>query len=445
MSAPPPDAQTAAESATTEPQQRGLIRVARNLTLVNASVTAGALLTSPLQARALGPDGRGDLAAVIIVLGLVPALSDFGLSTFAATETARGTDRRIVIGSIGPLSVAVGLVVAAASPLIASIVAGGRPIVYGLTLVAMALMPLFTFGTLVGGIIWGEQRWGVYAATRLIPPIGLVATFLTLYLTHSLSVASGGITVLAVTILSTTPSLFALRGTGRPRWSASLSRRGRKFGIKVWLGALALQTNARLDQLLMIRLVAPRELGLYVIAVNISLVQSAFIGAVAAALVPRVAAGEQELAARALRVMLMLTGALSAVLIVTVPIFIPVVFGESFRGAVFMSQILVLGAVPFGAAQVMTALFTAMGEPARAARGQLIGILVTVPLLVAFVSRFGGEGAAVISLVSYTLTAGYLGHWLRRRLEMPLSHLLVPRREDLATLRALPILRAFAR
>ena len=108
-----PAGQAAAEPAT---KTSRLGSVTRNLTLVNVSFTLAALVTSPLQARALGPSGRGELAAVLVVTGLLGLLGDFGLGAYVVRESARGTPLRRLVGSVGPQMLALGLLYAVAGP-----------------------------------------------------------------------------------------------------------------------------------------------------------------------------------------------------------------------------------------------------------------------------------------------------------------------------------------
>jgi O-antigen/teichoic acid export membrane protein len=108
------------------PRAPRLGTVTRNLTLVNLAYTLAALVTSPLQAHALGPQGRGELAAVTVVLGLVGALGDLGLGAYAVRESARGRAVRTLVGSVGGQLLVLGIVYALAAPIIAGFVADGR-------------------------------------------------------------------------------------------------------------------------------------------------------------------------------------------------------------------------------------------------------------------------------------------------------------------------------
>jgi O-antigen/teichoic acid export membrane protein len=445
---PHDEAAAPARNAAIEPEAKPgrLGSVARNLTIVNVSLTLAAVVTSPLQARALGPAGRGDLAAVFVVSGLMALLGDLGLGAYVVRESARGAPVRRLVGSVGPMMLVLGLLYAAAGPFLAPLFAGDRSTVRWLLLISFLVAPVVIPSGLTTAIVWGEQRWLLYALQRMTQPVGSLVVFTILYVLGDLTVASAGVTIIILAVAGQLPGYVVLRGAGRPERDRAIAADARHYGRRVWLTLLANQTNARLDQLLMTRLVASSQLGLYVVAVNLSLLQNSFTSAVSSALLPRVAAGDPELAARAMRVVVALISLFALGLFVAVPVIVPVVFGEDFAGAVSMCQILVLAAIPFSVVQLSTATLNGIGYPAIAARGELLSIGITVPALVAFVGRYGGQAAAVTSVLAYSVTALYLVRHVRRLIGVSWRTLFIIKRSDLRALAVLPVVgRIFAR
>ena len=357
-------------------------------------------------------------------------------------ESALGTPVRKLVGSIGPPIVLIGICWAVVGPAVAHLIAGDRSTVYALLFACLLLMPFVMFTSVTSATLWGHQRWRLFTAQRLIVPLGSVLVYGVLFLAGDLTVETAGITFIILgTFLSAIPGLLVLRHSGRPQWSATMARRGCSYGSRIWLAAIFNQTNARLDQLLMTRLVLPAQLGLYAVAVNVSLIQVGFTAAVATALLPRVAMGETHLTTRALRMVLMLTALASLSVIVTTPVLLPLVFGSDFSGAVVMCQILAVAAVPFGLSQVMANILAGLGEPGIPARAEVISVVITVPALLIFVHRYAGVGAAVISLVAYTVTVAYMAFKLRQHQDLTYRSMFLVRRSDLALLRTLPVIR----
>src|SRR2546423_15340440 len=93
----------ARDAAPTRRPRRSLAGVAGRLALTNGVITAMGLITGPLQARALGPAGRGTLAAIAVPLSMTPWIFGLGLTAFATTEAARMRSRGELVGTLSAL------------------------------------------------------------------------------------------------------------------------------------------------------------------------------------------------------------------------------------------------------------------------------------------------------------------------------------------------------
>jgi len=60
------------------------------LTVARVLGSASGFITGPLQARALGAAGRGDLQAILVPLSLAPAVLGFGISGYAFRTLPKG-------------------------------------------------------------------------------------------------------------------------------------------------------------------------------------------------------------------------------------------------------------------------------------------------------------------------------------------------------------------
>jgi O-antigen/teichoic acid export membrane protein len=286
----------------TQPRLGGVIR---RLTLAQAVTAAFAFITGPLQARALGPEGRGLLAAIVVPLTLAPWLVSFGLGTYAAKETARGRPIGEIVGTVGAVLCAIGAAMALAGIPIANVLAGGRSIVSTYLRIGFFLLPLILFSGLLVSVANGLQRWRALIAAQLAQPVIVLVGVIALFASDRLTVKSAAILTLASSISPILPVAHILRGAGRLRFDPGVARESILFGVRAWVGGLGSIANARLDQLLMIRLVSERTLGLYVVATNTVGFSAILTGASASAIFPRVAAGDRALAARSVRTILL--------------------------------------------------------------------------------------------------------------------------------------------
>lgn len=400
---------------------------------MNILIALLTLVTGPLQARALGADGRGVLAAILVPLGLAPIICSLGLGTFTTREVARGRSTRILIGSLTPVLVAAGLIAIALSFQIARLFPG--PAQQFVT-IGLLTLPLLLVGDLLTSIAMGLGRWRIYVAVRLIPPLTISVGVIGLFVADRLTVASAAI--LAITgsaVASVVPFFAVLRGSGRPVFDSSLTRSGMRFGVKAWLGGLGSVANTRLDQLLMTRLVASRELGLYAVAVSSAgFIVAPLVGSLMAASYPRFSASGAPQIGAILRATLVVVGVVSATLAVGAPFLVPLFFGADFADAVPMVWVLLAANIPLAGVNVLSTALTASGRPGFSAMAEMITLCVTLPSLLLLLPILGGLGAALVSLGTYLLSFGYMIFAIRRCRGGTIVDYLVPRGSDVRVL-----------
>lgn len=423
-----------------------LTGVVARLTATNVLGAAFGFVTGPLLARALGASGRGDLAAVLVPLALVPGLLGFGIPAFAYRELPRGRAVEELLGSLGLPLLLIGLLAAAGAVPVADALAGGRATTRTFLIVGLLATPLVLLGSLLSSALGALERWRALVATTMIPFAGTFVAIVALYALGDLTVATAAAATIAASLLSLAPSLPLLASAPRPAFRLALARRGIAFGLKSWIGGLARIANLRLDQLLMITLVAPRELGLYAVATTLAGASGLATGALSPPLMTRIAGGETRLIAQAVRIALAATLALNAALALATPLLLSLLFGPQFRDAVPMALLLLAAAVPFAGASVLSSALQADGAPLVPSLGEGIALVVTVAGLLALLRPLGGVGAALVSLAAYGASFVFQLAMARRRAGVALRAFLLPTREDVRWARGvLASVRAWAR
>jgi len=395
--------------------RRRFAAVVRNLAASNAAIYLFALVTAPLQAHALGPEGRGLLAAVLVPTAVAPWIADMGRASYATHASARGVAPGRLIGSLGALAVATGILGMVAAPALASLFADGRDVVYQYLLIGLLLLPVLLFGQVLTGINTGLERWGAVIASRFISAGGLLVAVVVLFAFGRLTVATTALSVFACSLLSLLPQWLPLRRE-RPRFSPRAAIAGARFGARAWVASLASLSNISLDQLLMAVLVSERQLGLYAVAFTLSNVSAAFTGAVVTSVAPRVARGDQVLAQVSVRLTLAFVTGIGAVVAAAAPIGLPLLFGSAFADAVPLAWILLAAAVPLAGAQVLGSALIADGAPGLPAITESLALVVTFTALWITLPRYGALAAAVVSVCAYSLNFALLVVLARRRI-----------------------------
>jgi O-antigen/teichoic acid export membrane protein len=395
------------------------------------------LITAPLIARALGAEGRGLLAAVVVPLGVCVPILELGLPLFAINQAAKGVHPRLLLGSLAlPLLVVSGLV-ALLAPFIAGVISTGREPVEQYLTIGLAVMPVGVLALLVSSIAWGLSKWRVLVLGRLLPPLVILVGVVTLYGTGNLTVK----TAAALTILSGLTSILAivpiLHRLLPPRLDLRLVRRGLGFGLRGWLGTLGNVMNLRLDQLLMIPLVPARELGLYAVAATVSSLSNVLTSQVVTVLVPRIASGESHLLPQAVRcVFLVVLGCGTVIALATQFLLVPV-FGADFAGAVPLVFVLLAAWFWQAGLSSLSLALPALNRPGAPAIGEFVSLAITVPGLILLLPALGAMGAAVVSFVAYATTFAVLLAITTRHLAQRAIDYMVPRGTDVMMLASL--------
>lgn len=398
---------------------------------MNAAIGFVAIVTGPLQARALGAEGRGELAAILVPFVLAPLLLSVALGTYAARESASG--RRPVnelIGSVGaPLLLMTVIGMAVGFPL-AGLLAGGNETVRTYLIVGFMLLPIGMAGTLLAGLMAGLERWGLVIVQRAVPIAVSFVGIVVMYVLDEMTVARVAIVTMAGGTLAILPAVVIVVQAGRPVFRRAIARESVSFGLRTWAGGFALVANVHLDQLLMIVLVDDRELGLYAVAVTLARLSNFLINALSPPLMTRVAQGETALVPRTLRVVLVSIAAINLAMAAVTPVALPGIFGADFEHAVDQALVLLVAGIPLAGNVILTTVLAADGAPGKASIGETIALLITVPGLLILVPTMGGLGAAIVGLVAYSASFIYQMHVMRNRLGGSLRSFLLPRAED---------------
>jgi O-antigen/teichoic acid export membrane protein len=409
-------------------------RASINLTFAGIAFTALGFVSGPLLARALEPAGRGDLAAILVPLFFAREIGSFGLDVFAAREAARRTPVGTLALSLGAVLIGIGVLVFLIGIPLSSVLADDRSTVHTFLLVAFATLPIVLLGILLVGISTGIERWPPVIAARIVPGVLGVLALVVLFVTDMLTVASAATVYIVIGLMTLLITVPVLRGR-LLRFDPAVIKKGLPFGARAVAGTTADLANARLDQLLMITLVSPHQLGLYAVAANISGVGNVISGGISPPLLARISAGEVDLAPRALRTVLSLLAILSLLFALAMPVLLTLLFGSDFADAAPPAWILLAAGLPLAGAEILTGTLQGVGHPGLPSIGQGVALAITVVGLLVLLPSMGIIGAAVVSFAAYSVNFLILLVATARTCEMKISELLIPTGADVVWLR----------
>lgn len=385
-----------------------MLRAVASLSAAGAATTALAFVSGPLQARLLGPAGRGELAAVLSVAAIMPFVFGLALNAFVARETARGARLPAILGTTTALAAASGVLSWLLAWPTAAWISHDSPAIFNLTLVIFALLPPVLVGITLLGVNWGRQQFRVLATARFVSQALLVAIYVALALLGAFSVTTATIAVLVIAFVACYPARTALRGARSWTLDRRIAAEALHFGTRGVVGTIAHQGNARLDQVLMAGLVSSRELGHYAVAVTVASAGLVVVNALTVVILPKIAAGSRQTVKVAIRLTLWAAAAGSLVTCILAPAAVPLLFGDDFRASVALVQVLSISTVFAAGSAVLNSAFAGDGKPGEGARSEGLALLVTIPLLLVFLSSLGAMAAAVTSVLAYGVAFAYL-------------------------------------
>jgi len=409
--------------------------------LANLAAPLSTVVTGPLLARALGPEGRGTAAALLAPLSLSGILFTLGVPEALTYFVASG---KLTGKSALKIAAAAGVICAIAGCVTLFFIAPylfrrqtGSILEFDLLLLSLPVTLLFAA---FRGIAQGRQLFRIINRERVVSAVLRLALILGLVSIHALTpVVAVWVTVLTGVL----GSLFLLPAL-RDR-SAAISRLDLR-AFSNYAGSAALANFGgllviRLDQVLMVSLTSRAELAYYAVAASLAELPLAVVSA-CRDLAFSVAAERDDplVIARFCRLTLaaMSTTCVAAGLVT--PFLLPLLFGKNFTPATGMAEILLIATVARAVTAVIGAGLMTAGQTWIRSSIQLGGAAFTALLVFALVPRWGGWGAAVATALTYAALAAASLFVYVRATGLTWRQCLVPSLPDMQNLRSAAIL-----
>jgi O-antigen/teichoic acid export membrane protein len=415
----------------------------RNIKMVfstNALALLCGVLTSLLSAWALGPAGRGDLLIVMLWPPVCALLATFGLTQAHRYWAAKDPSCVSMLFSNAILfSLVVGLgALALAEVIIPHLVGQRSPEVMRLVRIYLLNIPAALVQFLMIGLLEGSRRFGWAGTSRLITFVVQAASYLVLWLFNHLTVETAAFSAMAGQFAAMFLSLFAVWRQLRPRWQPSWLqwRNAVHYGLRGYPGTVADFATLRMDQLLLGGLASSTAIGLYFVAVRLSEITAVLAGSVADAVMPEVAAAKHSdradnLLARSLRLTVYTHLIVLVPLWLAAPHILRIVYGPSFSAAGGTFRILLVASVVLTAGGIAVSGLNGFGHPGLSTIARVSSAIVTVVALLTLLPRLGIAGAAIASLLGYSVMMIVAFVALMRQRECSMWSYLKPRFSDL--------------
>jgi len=382
---------------------RSLFRSPSLLIVGRLGASALALISSPIVARAIGPEGRGETAAAMALFLIVPVVVGFGLPLEvrrqAATSNGHSVVRTARLIVVAFTVLAIGIATLAYYTVFSNFDTGGR----AAAAIGVALTPLSASWAIDISVLVAHRRYAGVLTMQILEASVTLSMILVFWMLGLATVA----TVLVASITGTVATFLAglllvrvpLRGD---RVNARCLLRN---GLRFVGGAIAEIGSFRADQVIALPLIGAYQAGLYSVAVTIGSVPLAIGHALAASYFSPIA---QESPSNRKRLQSEAVRAALSVATVTIPVIaiiawaaIPLVFGSAFSASRTVTVVSLMGSAAMLVAFVASMALAADGQGGLMTIAQVVSLVCGVAGLLILGPAFGAVGAAIASGVGY--------------------------------------------
>jgi O-antigen/teichoic acid export membrane protein len=409
--------------------------------LARATILVLNVATGILTSRALGPHGRGVLAAMLMWPQLLALVTTLGLPASLLYRLKSGAARNgSTLLAAFALSLCTGCFAAVAgSALMPFLLAGYEPAVVRFSRLLLLTTPVTAIAYVLQAHAEVSGDFRRANTLRLVPVIGVLAGIAVLMLLGTVTPELAALCYALPAVPVTTWLLVQCWRRTAPRLSG-WTREARallSYGLRCYPIDLIGTTVNYLGQLVVVTMLDPRMVGLFAISYSVSRIAEPIYSAVVTVMLPATAGqAKAEIAikiARAARLNLIVTICLIAPLFLSAPLLLPFAYGADFAPAAPIAQLLLLEVMVTGTAWILAQAFLALGRPGVPVTLHAVSLALSIPLLVAVVPSFGPVGAAAGLLIVAVVKLAYILSRFVVILEAPLGCLFF-RREDVVDL-----------
>ncbi len=399
----------------------------------SAAIQALYVVTGIVLARALGPQARGEVAAILLWTMLVASVGLIGLPEAVTYETARDRARaRMVVGTATRAGIVLSLALLGVGALVLTATLGRYdPSIRTTGYVFLAVIPLYVGASIATSALQGLRALGAFNAARSAVPITIAILLVGLAAAGTLTVRTAIYAYIATYLVTLVFSVYLLRS--RRLWSfdfdRSTLRRLLGYGGRGYTTFVTFTLTSLLGMLLISVFLGATSLGLYVVAVTLgsgATFAASTVGLVAFPQLAGLPPGPERSAAarRFVVIALALSTAITVPMLAFTPQLLDLLFGHAFASVANVSRVLIAASFFVAFGQLLTSVLRGLGRPLDSGIAGTVGLAVTVVLLTALLPTLGLMGAAITGLVASIVTAGMMLRRVLRALDVSATYLL---------------------
>lgn len=403
------------------------------------------IVTGLLAARLLLPEGRGELAEIMLWPGL---LIEFGILAMSDALLYRAATRaaspRTLFATVMWIGIALTVVLTVLAYLIIPhMVTGDSPVVRDtMSWYIAAYIPVYLFALFIATMFQGHLDIFGWNVVRALVGLGYLGFIVGFYVAGRGSVETFAIAYIAGTFVSAVVGFFWLARKGWVGWKPDLQAAKALvfYGARVHVGEMVNSLRQRVDQMAVSLWLTSSDMGLYVVALTVANGPMILVNTVAGVAFPKISqapTAEEKLRifGTYLRLAMALSIASAAGLAVLAEYLVPLIFGQPFANSATICQIMLLG-LPFFAAKLMfIQVLNAFDRSLAIGWAEAAGLIAAALSLYGLLPVFGIYGAAWALVVANVVALAAMAASLNRQIGAHVLPLFRPTAEDFAQIR----------
>lgn len=395
------------------------------------------LTTSIITARYIGPEGNGVIASLLVYPSLFMSFGSLGIQQ----STTYFLGRKIYTEEqIKTAITQIWLMTALFSVIISFILmryfseTGGD-----LSLVMLALLPIpfSLFNTYNSGIFLGQNDIKTFNKINWIPTLIILIATLIFVVALKLDVAGallasvGGPLFMAFVLLFKNKFIKAFSF----KYNWKIIKAMLSLGIVYAISLLVINLNYKVDIIILDKLSTPFETGIYSRGQGITQYLWQIPMLFSTIVFARSAVSKDGLqfshkVAQLLRVSLLFIGLMSIVLVVFSELIIVGMYGEPFRGSITVLNYILPGVLILTFYKVLNMDLAGKGKPWISMKAMLPALVLNITLNIIFIPKYGANGAAISSTVSYGFAGVLFLFFYSKEVKIPVKEILSYKKTD---------------
>lgn len=390
-----------------------------------------------ITARALGPSGRGSLAAIIMWPQFLAYALTMGVPVGTVYWLKRRPDMsRELSGASLVLSVALGCV----SAVVGYVAIPFSLHTYPLRTIHFAqawvvVTPLALAAVTIISQIQSAGSFKNFNLFRFLSPLSVLIVLLIEKVTGHLNAYNAAVAYLLAATPATIWITVWVWKRFRPTFGSIVpaSKLLLGYGVRAWGADLIGTVASQVDRVLVVGMLDPGSMGLYVVAQSAAGVLAVLPNAVSPVSLPKASGRSNaeivDLTGRAVRMTLLVMLLASLPLFLFGSFLLKLVYGPKFIGAAVVLPFLIFEAIFDGLTSVLSQAFLASGFPGTVTLLQGCGLMTSVPLLYLLIPRYGVRGAGCALMLATSLRFIFIMANFPYRLKVRPPSLLIRKRE----------------